>query len=249
MRKLIKADMGRLLRKKGVWFAFIFMIAMLVGMIFYRMNGAPDQDFAFAIGVVDGLSFDGLIMGMVLILGVYADDFKSTAYINVVGRGINRKKFIITKFLDAMIILVGMYLCAGAIAFGLKAGLGISLSSVEAKFIFLRFLYEIISTTSSIVIASLAFFIAENNAIGVIVFICFEIIIPTTIEFIVTNPIVAKYGLNRLFITGATESMLTDFIIGQNGSGFLKLFLILTFYVAAAIIASCIVFGKKELDF
>ena len=138
------------------WIAFIFMVAVVAGEIFYQVSKAPDRNFGFAVAAADGMSYVGLVLGTILVLNIYADDFKSTAYINVVGRGINRKKFIIAKFLDALIIIGGMYLCGGALIFGLQAGLGISLTSLEIRFLFLTFVNELIFTAASISIAAMS---------------------------------------------------------------------------------------------
>ena len=117
MRNLIKADLQRILRKKSIWLTFIFMVAFVTGMIFHDLAKVPDKSCGFVTTATDSLIYVALVLGIVLVVNVYADDFKSTAYINVVGRGVNRLKFIIAKFLDAVIILVGMYVCAGALLF------------------------------------------------------------------------------------------------------------------------------------
>ena len=249
MRNLIKADMQRILKKKSIWIAFIFMVAVVAGEIFYQVSKAPDRNFGFAVAAADGMSYVGLVLGTILVLNIYADDFKSTAYINVVGRGINRKKFIIAKFLDALIIIGGMYLCGGALIFGLQAGLGISLTSLEIRFLFLTFMNELIFTAASISIAALIFFITENNVLGILAFLSINMIIPVTIVFVRTNPTFAKYNIEKLYLDGAASSMFSDFMMGQVGAGLLKLFIILAVYVFAAIIASIIIFRKKELDF
>ena len=88
-----------------------------------------------------------------------------------------------------------------------------------------------------------------NNALGILAFIGMNLIIPVAIEFVKTNPTVAKFHVDRLYVTGATSSMVSDFLMGQVGDGLLKLFLILSVYVFAAIIVSIILFRKKELDF
>lgn len=249
MRKLIKADLGRILRKKSILFSFFLMVACFVGMILYNISTFPDPAFGFAVAVSDASSWIALILGIVLVLNVYADDFKSTAYINVVGRGINRQKFIITKVIDALIILVGMYVCAGLVVVGLKFGLGYTFSSAEVTFMVGRCLNDILLTGAGIAIASVFFYLTENNTIGMLVFLGIDMVIPVALINLAANPTVVKYHIDKLYLTGACSSMTSDFIMGQTGAGLLKLFLIIAAYMVTAVVASIIIFRKKELDF
>ena len=249
MRNLIKADMQRILRKKSIWLAFIFMIAIVAGEILYKVNVAPDRNLGFAVAASDSIGYVGLVLGIILVLNIYADDFKASTYINIVGHGISRLKYIITKYLDAAIILVGIYACAGVLVFGLQVGLGVELSSLETSFIFWRFMSEIIFAAAGISVASLCFFITENSAIGVLAFLGIELVIPVALEFVRTNPTVVKYHLDRIYLYDICSSMLSDFLMRQTGAGLLKLILVITVYVIAAIVGSIIYFRKKELDF
>ncbi len=249
MRNLIKADLQRILRKKSIWLTFIFMVAFVTGMIFHDLAKVPDKSFGFVTTATDSLSYVAVVLGIVLVVNVYADDFKSTAYINVVGRGVNRLKFIIAKFLDAVILLVGMYVCAGALLFGLQAALGLSFTSMEIAYVFWYCVGDIIITAACLSIASLLFYVTGNNALGILAFFGVNMIIPVAIEFIKIDPTVAKFHLDRFYVDGAASSMVSDFMMGQVGAGLLKLFLILAVYVAAAIVGSIVLFRKKELDF
>ena len=249
MRNLIKADMQRILRKKSIWLAFIFMIVIVAGEILYKVNVAPDRNLGFAVAVSDSIGYVGLVLGIILVLNIYADDFKASTYINIVGHGISRLKYIITKYLDAMILLVAMYVLACVLIFGLKVGLGVQLSSLEMRFMWCNLLCEIIPVAASISIASLFYFQTGNNALGMLVYLGIELVIPVAIEFIKTNPTVVKYHLDRIYLTDVCSSMLDDLVMRQTGAGLLKLILVIAVYVVAAIVGTIILFRKKELDF
>ena len=74
MRNLIKADMQRILRKKSIWVALILMIAIVIGDIFYSISTSADKNLAFAVGASESFYFLGLVVGIILVLNVYADD-------------------------------------------------------------------------------------------------------------------------------------------------------------------------------
>ncbi len=81
-----------------------------------------------------------------------------------------------------------MYLIAGLYVMLLKNLLGISITSLEAKFIFLTCLNNVICTTASVMIAALFFYLTENTPLGIIVYMTLEIIIPIVLQFVSTMP-------------------------------------------------------------
>ena len=64
MRKLIKADLRRILKKKSIWFTFVFMILMVTIVPLVKMSKAPDKDFAFTVGSAEGISYVALLLGL-----------------------------------------------------------------------------------------------------------------------------------------------------------------------------------------
>ena len=249
MRNLIKADLSRIMRKKSVWFVIILMMIVVTFSAIYGVVGAPDRDFSFAVSTADGISYIGLIIGLVLVFGVYSDDFKSTTYINTIGRGLTREKFIIAKFIDVLLIFFGVYLLGGLLILGLMLMLGVNLSSMEAMFLVLRCFTDIINATVGVMIASAFFYLSENATLGIIVYLGIELLIPVALEFLHNVQFVAKYHLDRLYISGACSEFSSDFLTGQTARGILVLILTLVVYIGGAILASILIFKKKELDF
>lgn len=84
---------------------------------------------------------------------------------------------------------------------------------------------------------------------GVMVYLSIGIIIPLIIEICLQVPVVQKYHLDRLYITGAISAVNGCFIMGSVLEGIMKLLLTLVVYIGGSVGASIYVFKKKELDF
>ena len=249
MRKLIKADIQRILRKKSIWILFVFMIIFVTLMSIGDLGVGPDESFSFTTGAAESVSYIGAILGLMMVLFVYTDDFKSTNYINTIGRGFSRPKYVLTKFLVSMIISASIYIIAELLVIILALASGVHLTNAEVLFIVLKGIGDLIYMASSIAITSIFFFLTENGTIGVIVYLTVVLIIPVVLELIVNIPIVSNLHLNRYYLAGASSIMISDFIIGATLEGFLYLFIILAVYVGAALGISILVFRKKELEF
>ena len=249
MRKLIRADIDRILRKKTIWVIAAIMIIYITFMVLLQLKNAPDRSFVFTTAAYNGISLAGLLIGFMLILNIYAADFKAMSLIGVIGRGISREKLILAKCVDTLLILINMYLIAGLYVMLLKNLLGISITSLEAKFIFLTCLNNVICTTASVMIAALFFYLTENTPLGIIVYMTLEIIIPIVLQFVSAMPAVAKYHPERLYYNGAAASMTADFMIGAAGAGILKFILINAVYICGAVAGTMLLFRRKELEF
>ncbi len=249
MRKLIKADLRRILRKKAIWILLILIIIVLPIRTISGLGNVSDEDFAFALKVADGINLFGIVLGLILVLNVYADDFNATTYINTIGRGLSRTKYIMAKFLVVMIVAVAFYMLEGLLAFGLTYVAGVHLNSDEVLIIVCRCVADIVSIASSVAITSVFFFLTENATLGVLVYLAIVLIIPVAIELVIALPFVQKIHLDRYYMTGALSMMTSDFIMGMTLQGILVLLATIVVYVGIAIAASIIVFRKKELDF
>ena len=148
-----------------------------------------------------------------------------------------------------ILILVNMYIVAGIFTFILKLIFRVKLSPDMVKFIFLQCGSYVLCTTASVVIAAAFFYLTENTTIGVIAYLTAEVIIPIALQLAIMFPGIAKYHPERIYFNGASSAMVTDFMIGATGDAILKLLLIFVVYIAGAILATILLFRKKELDF
>ena len=249
MRKLIRADMDRILRKRGFFLIAVFVLIIIPLCVVMSMQEAYDLNFAFTVGFMDGIDFLGIVSGFFLVLSIYVDEFKSMSFIGVIGRGITRKKLILARFLDTWLILFFLYGEGAVIGICLKLLFGVKLTSLMILYIFLACAGALISTVISVMIAAAFFYLTENMPLGMIVYMMFDFIIPLTMELIIMIPTVAKFHPDRLYYTGVISSVMSDFLMGGIGEGLFKLLLVLLIYLGGALSITIFLFKKKELDF
>lgn len=249
MRNLIKADIDRILRRKIIWIILVIMFIILAYNSVGKIDEAPDIDLAFTVSICHGISYVGLLIGIMLVLNIYGDDFKSMTFIRAIGRGISRPKLILARLLDTLLILINIYIVGGIYTFILNLALGVHLSSEMATYIFLQYASIVMCTTCSVVIAAAAFYLTENATLGIIAYLSADLLIPLALEFVKLFPNVSKYHLERYYFTGLSSSMVTDFMIGATGDGILKAVCIIAVYILGATAATILLFNRKELDF
>lgn len=249
MRKLVQADIDRILRRKALWIMVVAIFFIVMMAIFNRVFRAPDQGSGFAVAACDGISLVGLYVGFFLILNIYADDFKSMTFINVVGRGISRDKLILAKFIDCLVILFNMYVIAGLMTLFMKITTGTLLTPTQSKYLFLNSLANLLCITAAVMIAAFFFYMTENAVMGVIVYIICTIILPMVLKLVGLLPGLAGYHLERYYFYGFASAGITDFMIGDVLKGLGAMLGIVVIYIGGSLAATILLFRKKELDF
>lgn len=249
MRKLIRADLNRILAKKAFWIALAIMLIICVAGIYSKISEAPDRGVAFVLSASNGISYLGLVIGLILVMSIYSDEFKSMMLISTIGRGLTREKYILAKLLDALIVLTIAYGAAGVAVFVTRIATGTALNDVEVLFIVLRFFFDALTALCSVTIAAAFFYLTENSAFGIFMFLTAIIILPVVLIMVQSFPPLARLHLDRYYMSGATSSMLTDFMIGDIAAGIGRFAFVAAVYLAGAVAAAMLVFRKKELDF
>ena len=106
MRRLLLGDFCRIIQKKSFWIVlFLYTVYMLVT-IYGDYHGSEEDWIAPIDNVGTFCSGLSLLTGIVLMLGVYGDEFGSMTMICVIGRGTSRVKYVISKLLLCVIMML-----------------------------------------------------------------------------------------------------------------------------------------------
>ncbi len=249
MRKVISADLRRIIVKVVPWVliagAYIFLYVTL------RMDLAKalDINFYFLNKMSDSFPTVSLIVGFASLLGIYGDEFKSMVMIGVIGRGISREKFVLSKFFDLVLLSAVMYALSILYVIFLGFVFGVRLVGPELTYLVCHFLFQYLDAVVYVCVAAVFYFLSESAAIGLFAYLAFNLIVPVTLAFINLMTRLSKYHLDRYYVSGLLSRASSSFIMGDMGEGFLYLFLILTVYMAGSIAVTMLIFRKKELNF
>ena len=249
MRRLIRADIRRILKKRSVILLFFFSLLYLCFQVM-GSYGAYNQDSFVAVQNLMGkMQLPELVLGLVLLFGVYADDFRSMSYSCVIGRGLTRSKLVLAKLLDTVILTSFMY---GIIMLVLTLGLklfGCSFTPRLSKAYYMTFLVAIYKTVGYIALSSMILYITNNIPLSTISLLLLYIAVPFSALLFSLNPQVKAFHVERLHYAGLADNAFSDFLFGSTGMGIGKLILGLLLYLGLVLFVTIKVFDKKELEF
>ena len=111
MRNVIRADLGRIIRKPS------FLVIIVLTLIFLATRKTADV----AEEQIEYIKeyFNTLLLFAVSIpvfLSIYSDDINSGSVINLIGKGLSRKKVILSKLIDVTVVLTAYYSVAYIVA-------------------------------------------------------------------------------------------------------------------------------------
>ena len=250
MRKIIEADMRRVMAKFLPWVLIVITYAMMYLLLLADIDSAPDRNFFFLTHVSQSYATVALAIGFAILFGVYGDEFKSMVMIGVIGRGYSRDKFVLAKFMDAVIYEIIMVAISVGYIMILKNIFNITLHGAEIKYFICMFVFEFLMHISYITIASIFYFASENAAVGVFSYLAFELIIPVTLEVIkFFSSTFAKYKVDMYYVEGLGASAYSDLVLGDNLGAIMKILLLIAVYTVGALFVTMLIFRKKELEF
>lgn len=236
MRRLIKADIERILRKKE-----IYIFALILYVILFAVKSKSEvQD------QIDTFESMVTLIGMLLCiipvyLTVYGDEIRTGSMQCVIGRGLSRRKVIISKLIDCMILFLMMF-TVFLLLFFVKNGIAHLPFTMKQNLMALVFvLITCIKATAYFALTSLFLFSSMNVAIGLTasVMLMFVNIALSMVQDNLHIP-VHDYWIDGLF-----WSSYNDILIGAFPW---KLVAMIAVYIVGAVIVTVSVFDRKELE-
>ena len=249
MRKLLTADFRRIMRKRSFWIAMILAFVALVIGAMDGIDGAPQRGLKFTTSIMSVTGVAEILFGLVVLLSVFGDEFRSMTLISVIGRGVSRWKFILAKFLDTLFLLGQMFLLFGLGVVLMRLALGVSLRPAEIRAIVSTIINSIFSSLAVVTISALFFYLTGSTPFGVFMYLTLEIILPIVISFAKMLPQVARFHPDRWYIFGFASRAAANFTYGSTAAGILVLVVGAVLYIASALALTWAIFRKKELDF
>ena len=249
MRDLLKGDIRRILRKKIFAIFFVLMLLCDIGVCVFTYNKRLHTGFAFVhdqVAVIPAIFF---VFTLVVFLGVYADEFKSMTMIGVIGHGLSRKKLVIAKFIDSVLLLV---IQTGGFALVLFLGIRLSplnLTADEMRFLFIKILIETFLIIGYMTMAAFMLYLTNNVAVSVFSLMGLYFLVNFGLQIANLSPMLRVLHLDRYYLAGLGGSAFTDLIIGNTGAAAATLLVGGVIYIGGALVITTLYFTKKELDF
>lgn len=249
MRRLIWSDFRRILGKKSVGIIFILCLLFIVGRVNLLYAAYDKSPFAAVKYLIQSLPMVSTIISLVIFNAVYADDFKSMSFVTAIGRGIPRAKVVIAKLIVIAILMTVIYtvmtVLLNVLVMVPSGGFNHTLTVAWYTTIYVA----VYKSYGYIALASLVLYLTNNIPLGSVVLVLLHIVMEFSTQVLKLIKFLNPLHLDRLNYAGLADNAAADFMMGAYVAGILKLLFGLGVYLTIVIIATNVLFEKKELEF
>ena len=239
MRRLIIADVFRVLRKPSiyVWFGiYLFLF------VFDPSSNPTDFDEMY-----NGLQMTynyiwPFMMGIPVFMAVYADEFKAGAMQTAIGRGLSRKKIIFAKYLDCVILALLLSIVEAISEIIVMRSHMLSVSQLQMVRFLVSALASCLKTIGAMSFASVFVFLTLNASLGLIVLMLVMAFAESILQWVQT-------ALHIPVLTYSYMGQADSFCNGlAQGEGWIMPLLVFIAYMIVFNILGVAVFRRKELE-
>ena len=236
MNRLIKADLKRIVVKPTVYIVGLIMVILVLTRT--ASDTSSDQvNFYKAFFNNVGLIF----ISIPIFLSVYSDEIKSGIMVSIIGMGMDRKKVVLSKLEDALVLYGATYLLLYITALIKNAVSGLPVTPRQNAFLFLFCVFCVIRGIGIMALASLVLFLTFSASGGMLILIVAGAAGAGLLSYIQDNTSIPLYDISYI---GLLDKAFADF---QNGSFGVTLLPALL-YLVAIIALNIITFDRKEMD-
>lgn len=245
MLNYIKADLYRLTKKKSL---YIMMVLFTLGYSLIAFNlKSKGMYFLEFNGLMTAMS--PLLIGIFVFTAIYTDDLKSHAVQSAIGFGIKRTTIIITKLIEAAILLLLFYLYALIHLFIINSVFSMNLDTNSFKLISYSAISFYLQTLVYFSLSGVLIFSLQKATFATVIYVLFGANVINQLITSVLSLTIVRSTVGNL-IPFLIENVITKFNASLlSGSGFLTPGLIIIAYIIVSTSISSFLFNKVELDF
>ncbi|MBQ7583111.1 MAG: hypothetical protein IJT24_00735 [Lachnospiraceae bacterium] len=236
MRQLIKGDIARILRKKEI---YIFSVILYV--ILFAVRSKTDVEDQIDLFQMMVTMIGVLCCTIPVYLTVYGDEIRTGSMQIVIGRGMSRRKVIVSKLIDCIILFTLMFMIFLLLFYVKNAIAHLSFTPKQNLMAFVFVLITCIRATGYFAMAGLFLFSSWNIAIGLTACVMM-VFITIALNLVQQN---MHIPVHDFWIDGLVASSYNDIMIGNFPW---KLFLMIAVYIVGVVFITAKIFDRKELD-
>ncbi len=236
MRKLVKADVRRILRKIVI---YVFALLMYLILFIMRNNEDPSDQMDMFRSMVEFLG--NFLVLVPVYLTVYGDEMKAGTMQCLIGRGMARIKVAIGKLIDCA-ILSGLMLLGLVLVFYLKNYIGdVILTPKQNQIAFIYAAMVWIKLVGYYAIAGIMLFATWSSSLGLITTILL-LFVRVGLKTLQENTHLGVYDKS---FSGLLEDGYNDILIGNFPW---QIIVAVVVYIGGALLITYKLFDRKELD-
>ena len=236
MKQLIKGDISRILRKKE-----IYVFALILYVILFAVKSKSDVEEQIYLFQMMVALIGMLCCTIPVYLTVYGDEIRTGSMQIVIGRGLSRRKVILSKLIDCMILFTLMFIIFLLLFYVKNAISHLSLTPKQNLMAFVYVLITCLRAMGYFALAGLFLFSSWNIAIGLTSCVMMTFL-NVALDLIQEN---MHIPVHDFWIDGLLSSSYNDI---QMGNIPWKLFLMIAVYIVGVVFVTAKIFDRKEID-
>lgn len=248
MKDLISADIIRILRKPS--YRILLLISfLLVAYVAIKTRFDVWDGYQYTSRQYTMMELAGeLLLGIMIYLSVYADEFTSNSMQVIIGRGVSRFRLILSKFVNCVVISFISFAAYTALVLILGIILGAGMTGEEAFFILLSGMNCAVKTVGFSTISMIVLYATRNVALATLT----DVILTASYNLwgglFDMIPWIKFIHPERVFFSGAVDIASANLMLGNRAAFFIIIFQLVK-VSAISILISYLIFRKKELEF
>ena len=249
MINYIRADIRRVLHKRSFLGALGTFAVLFAGVVFVYFNPAFTAEM-YAAKITSFLSFFPLAVGLFVFMAVYADDFKCRSMQVAIGYGISRRRIVLGKLVESMLLLLCAAAVMGVFVIATPIVLGLASNARQMELLAFTVLAEMLRALGYAALSAVAVFFSQNAVNGIIVYV---LLASKTVYIALTIILGQEFLVNA--VGDWTKHLYTaqlyaaGTLLAEGESFGPVLILAVLGYVAIPTVISAASFSRKELEF
>ncbi len=247
MKSLILADVRRILRKPSYW--IVLGICLLISLFWTIQSNSDGQSgLSFASNQGTAIKTMNLFIGIAIYVSVYADEFTSNSMQCLIGRGISRRRLLIAKFINCVIVTFisyGIYTLFITVT-GLV--MGVKMNVAESSYLYSTILTNAFIVLGYATISMIILFWSKNVAYATLVDAFLLFAGDSMMSGLNAIPVIKFWHIDRHVFSNALECAKVDLLL-TGGTAIFTLLWHVVKICAISLILAYLLFRKKELDF
>ncbi len=242
----IQADIYRITKKRSFYLMMMIFTIGFTGMSFLFRN---DGVMYYQQLVMMIASFSPILIGIFVFSVTYSDDLKSHSMQTAIGFGTKRTDIVLTKFIEAILLLIYFHIYALLHVFVVAAIFNFKL---DANFIRTMSIYlssNFLLILALYAISSILIFSVQVSTVSLSVYLLLSLgLIDQILSLVLTLPLVTRVvgDLSPYLLQNVQMGFYVNML---NGLPFIKELIILVTYIVGALALSITLFNKVELEF
>lgn len=248
MLNYIHADLNRIFRRTPRLVFVILVYAITLGVEMYQAVSRSYNSVNLLASVPTAFETVALILGIVEIQNVLADDFRAKTMQITIGLGVSRPKVVLTKLIDFMVLLLTDMLVLAVLFILGGLGCGIHLMADQVHLLMVTAIGDVVYMTIAAAITMIPVFYLQSTALAILFFLIISIDpINMILSMLSNKEIVMNLHLQALPYSAVANTLTTQLSL-RNAVPIPQLIGVIV-YLVAAYALTVLVFKKRELEF